>query len=183
MTIQADIYGLISGNLVARFNEFIAEQLATGDNDVVVGISSPGGNVFAGLSAYGFLVGCGANVTTHNYGHVHSIAGPIFCAGKIRKCSPPARFLVHDVSWGFNGSQSEVQIREALEGLRGDRHSIARILAEAMNLEVDEVEETMIRSETFHAQDAVERGLVHEITPDVFDAGQPIVRFTDWGGG
>ncbi|MEN3274089.1 MAG: hypothetical protein V7636_2850 [Actinomycetota bacterium] len=75
----------------------------------MIAISSGGGSVFCGLTAYNSLKGCGADVRTHNIGHVHSIAGAIYCAGSERLTVPSGRFLVHDVWWGFDrGSYSEM---------------------------------------------------------------------------
>lgn len=67
-------------------------------------ISSPGGQVFHGLSIYNFLKGSPIEIYTYNFGSVDSIAGVIFCAGKQRYSVPHARFLIHSVSMNFQGA-------------------------------------------------------------------------------
>ncbi len=80
------------------------------------------------------LRGCGAHIFTHNIGHVHSVAVPVFCAGVELRCVPTGRLLIHDIAWGLNqGFFNETMLREAMEGLRDDRTSIAQVIAETIN--------------------------------------------------
>ena len=61
----------------------------------VILVSSSGGSVRDGLAAYSFLKGVPAEVVTHNFGSVDSVAVVIYCAGARRLCVPHARFLLH----------------------------------------------------------------------------------------
>lgn len=61
-------------------------------------ISSPGGQVDAGISIYNFLKGLPIEITTHNYGSCDSIAAIIFCAGKNRYTVKNSRFLIHGIT-------------------------------------------------------------------------------------
>ena len=45
-------------------------------------MSSPGGSVFHGISAYNFIKGIPVEVDTYNFGSIDSIAGVIYSAGK-----------------------------------------------------------------------------------------------------
>ena len=61
-------------------------------------ISSPGGNVLAGISGFNFLKGIPAEVIMHNYGCVASITAVLYCAGSTRYCVPHATFTLHGVT-------------------------------------------------------------------------------------
>ena len=54
--------------LLAAFTQ----KMAQGQRNFIHLISTPGGNVFYGLSAYNFLKGSPANITTHNFGSIDS---------------------------------------------------------------------------------------------------------------
>jgi ATP-dependent protease ClpP protease subunit len=73
------------------------------DDKIHLLISSPGGSVFHGLSLYNFLYGIPLEVDTYNFGSVDSIGVILFCAGKNRYSVPDARFLIHGVSFSFQG--------------------------------------------------------------------------------
>ena len=51
----------------------IDEKMKQGIRDFIILISSPGGSVIHGLSAYNYLKGLPAVITTHNFGSVDSI--------------------------------------------------------------------------------------------------------------
>jgi ATP-dependent protease ClpP protease subunit len=128
-------------------------------------ISSPGGTVFHGISAYNFLKGIPAEIETYNFGTVDSIATVIYCAGSKRFCVPNARFLIHGVGWGTNGPArfEEKQLKEQIKGLEIDRENIARIIAENCNKKPEEVEKMMYDGTTLNPEQAKEFGLVHDI--------------------
>src|SRR3990167_8092237 len=75
----------------------VTEELNKGNSDFRILISSPGGYVDPGLSAFNFLRGIPAEVETVNFGSVDSIAAVLFCAGTQRISVPNARFIIHDV--------------------------------------------------------------------------------------
>src|SRR5687767_9359210 len=81
----------------------IDQRLAQGATHIHLLISSPGGNVFQGLSVYNFLRGVAADVSTYNFGSVDSIGVVVFCAGTKRYCVPSSRFHIHGVKLNFKG--------------------------------------------------------------------------------
>jgi len=64
--------------------QVVQQKLKEGTGRFVILISSMGGNVFSGISAYNFLKGIPAEVWTHNFGSTDSIAVVLFCAGSKR---------------------------------------------------------------------------------------------------
>jgi ATP-dependent Clp protease protease subunit len=55
----------------------IDQKMKQGATQFVILVSSPGGSVFHGLSAYNYLKGLPVTISTHNFGSVDSI-GVIF---------------------------------------------------------------------------------------------------------
>ena len=109
--------------------EAIDQKMKQGQKDFVLLISSPGGSVFHGLSAYNYLKGLPANIVTHNFGSVDSIGVILYCGGKIRLSVPQARFLLHGARANFqqNESLEEKQLEERLKGLKIDVENIAKV--------------------------------------------------------
>lgn len=59
----------------------IGQKIKQGVTNFIILISSPGGSVFHGLSAYDYLKGLPAKITTHNFGSVDSIGIVLYCGG------------------------------------------------------------------------------------------------------
>src|SRR3972149_10708258 len=79
----------------------VDQKLSKGQRNFIILISSPGGSVFHGLSAYNYLKGLPAEISTHNFGSVDSIGVVVYCAGRRRLSGPQARFLLHGVTANF----------------------------------------------------------------------------------
>ena len=67
VTIYIKFSSYIDTNSVEKMTQLVLEQLSQGVERFVFLMSSPGGQVIAGISAYNFLMGIPAEVTTHNY--------------------------------------------------------------------------------------------------------------------
>ncbi len=155
----------------------VEHKLAQGAREFVLLISSPGGTVFHGLSAYNFLKGIPARVTTHNFGSVDSIGVVLFCSGARRFSVPHARFLLHGVQANFpqGASLEEKQLEERLKGLRIDSENIAGVIAANTGKSEESVTEDMLSRTTLNPEQAVAYGLVHEIKEQLLPAGAELV--------
>lgn len=157
------------------------QAINQGVNNVTLLISTPGGSVFHGLSLYNYLRGLPLQkLTTHNFGSVDSIGVVMYCAGQERFSSPQARFLIHGVSAGFQGSQNleEPQLEERLKGLRIDIENIAKVVAANTGKTPEDVTESMLKRTTLNPDQAKDWGLVHSIKSDLFPAGTQVVSIT-----
>jgi len=155
----------------------IDQKLREGVTQFVLLISSPGGSVFHGLSAYNYLKGIPATIITHNFGSVDSIGVVLYCGGSKRFSVPEARFLIHGVSINFSQpiSLEEKQLEEKLKGLKIDNENIAKVIAANTGKGVDEVMNAMLERTTLNPQQAQSWGLVHEIKSKLFDPGSEII--------
>jgi len=158
--------------------QVVTQALNNGSRELLIGISSPGGSVFHGISAYNFLRGLKVTVTTHNYAQVDSIAAVIFSAGDQRLCVPEARFLMHSVATSFEqkATLEEDQLRERLDGLKKDTGTIATILSTRTGKNFNEIRELMLSRSLLGPDEAKELGLVHDIAVQVFDPNLQILN-------
>jgi len=164
--------------------ESIAALMQIVDNKVKQGaqklgflISTPGGDVFQGLSAYNYLKGIPIEITTHNFGSADSIGVVLFCAGTKRLSVPHARFLLHGVQCNFQQPTilEEKQLEERLKGLQIDMGNIARVIADTVKKDKDQVLQDMLNRTTLYPEQAVEYGLVHEIKSELFPINSEVI--------
>lgn len=160
--------------LLAAFTQ----KMAQGQRNFILLISTPGGNVFYGLSGYNFLKGSPATITTHNFGSIDSIGIVLFSAGSTRLCVPQARFLLHGVSSQFpqGASLEEKQLEETLKGLRSDSENISRVVAANSRRSVDEVVHAMFDRTTLNPEEAKEWGLVTDVRSELYPDGAEIIQ-------
>ena len=155
----------------------IDQKMKQGITDFLVLISSPGGSVFHGLTAYNYLKGLPARITTHNFGSVESIGVILFCGGSKRLSVPQARFLIHGVT--YNCAQrtnfEEKQLEEVMKGLKIDIENIAKVIAETTNKSAKEVTDAMLERTTLNPQQAQSWGLVNEIKSELFEVGSEVI--------
>ncbi len=158
---------------VGALMQIVDNKMKAGVKELGLLISTPGGDVFQGLSAYNYLKGIPIKVTTHNFGSADSIGVVMFCSGEKRFSVPQARFLLHGVSVNFNKpvSLEEKQLEEKLKGLQIDIGNIARIIADAVGKNKDSVIQDMLNRTTLYPEEAVKYGLVHEIKTELFEPG------------
>ncbi len=154
----------------------IDQKMKQGVTNFIILISSPGGTVFHGLSAYNYLKGLPATITTHNFGSVDSMGVVLYCGGSKRLSVPQARFLLHGVRANFGkGSLEEKQLEERLKGLKIDNENIAKVIAENTGKGVGDVENAMVERTMLNPEEARSWGLVHEITSELFEAGSEVI--------
>ena len=154
----------------------IDRNLKKGVTEFILLISSPGGSVFHGLSAYNYLKGLPVSITTHNFGSVDSMGIVLFCGGSRRFSVPQARFLLHAVSAGFKNERlEEKQLEERLKGLKIDIENIAKVIAANTGRSVPDITNAMLERTTLNPEEAKAWGLVHEIKPELFETGSEVV--------
>jgi ATP-dependent Clp protease protease subunit len=155
----------------------IDQKMKQGIKEFIILISSPGGSVLHGLSAYNYLKGLPVSITTHNFGSVDSIGIVLYCAGSRRLSVPQARFLFHGVNVQFRGEQNldEQLLEERLKGLRIDMENIAKVIAANTGKNVKNVTDAMLERTTLNPEEAQSWGLVHEITSELFEEGSEVI--------
>lgn len=176
-TVYIKFYAEVNENSIKALMNVIEQKLREGATKFVLLISSGGGSVFSGISAYNFLKGIPAEVETHNFGSAISIALVIFCAGKKRYSAPHATFLLHGVQANFpqGAGLEEKQLEERLKGLKLDMENIAGIIAANIGKSEKEIMKAMLNRTTLNPEEAVKFGLVHEIKEPLFESGAELI--------
>jgi ATP-dependent protease ClpP protease subunit len=157
--------------------QVVDRKLNQGAKKMGLLISTPGGDVFHGLSAYNYLKGIPLEITTHNFGSADSIGVVLFCAGSRRLSVPHARFLLHGVMYNFQhpASLEEKQLEERLKGLQIDMGNIARVIADTVKKDKQQVLNDMLNRTTLYPEQAIDYGLVHGIKSDLFEPGSEVI--------
>lgn len=182
--------GVVELKVVIRFfapiNEYTVGQLldlidrkrSAGAREFVILLSTQGGDVGSGITAYNYLKAIPKPVTvsTHNIGRVDSIGVIVYCAGSKRMCVPQARFLIHTVkSMGEGlGSMDEKLLEERLKTLKVDSENIARVVAANSNKSLSEVRAAMSDRTTLNPEQAIAWGLAQEIKTELYDAADVV---------
>jgi len=170
-------YAPVTEASIASLMKTVDQKLATGTKQFTVLISTNGGSVFHGLTAYNYLKGIPADVTTHNIGSVDSIGVALFCAGRHRISVPQARFLIHPVSMNFREGASfeEPKLLELVNSLRVDMENCASVVAANTKKSKQQVFRAMLARTTIDPDAALRWGLVHEIRQDLFAEGAEVI--------
>lgn len=167
---------------VQELVRIVQKKLMNGVESITILLSSPGGQVSAGITAYNFLMGIPAEVVTFNTGQVDSIGVVLYCAGLKRYCSPNSRFLIHGI--GFDAIQGqrfdERYLAERIEGLKNERITISEIISSNSKMSLEQVEGDMFKGVILTPQQAIKYGLVHEIKKALFEKGADVEQVTNF---
>lgn len=130
------------------------------EDELVVSINSPGGDVSAGMEIYSILYQK-QNVTIEIQGIAGSAAGVISQAGRVRM-SPVSMIMIHNVSLhGASGDYHDMD--RASEMLRNMNASLANAYAVKSGRDVREIIKLMDKETWLTAQQALAYGFADEI--------------------
>ncbi len=148
-------------NLVAAQLLFLEAEDPT--REINLYINSPGGSVTAGLAIYDTIQFIKCDLSTLCVGQAASMAAVLLAAGtKGRRYSlPHSRVLIHQLSGGFRGQASDIEI-QAREALRL-REALNNILVRHTGQTLKKIEKDTDRDTFLGPQEAVEYGLIDEI--------------------
>ena len=161
-------------------NQLLAQidrKMSEGQREFLILMSSNGGSIFHGLSAYNYLKGIPATVTTHNFGNVDSVSLVIFCSGAMRYSVPRASFMLHGASTTIKQAVQvdDRQLEESLFRMRRDLKNIAGVVCEATGKSFSDVEEAMKVRTILSPDDALEWGLIYETRAVLIPRGVEVI--------
>jgi ATP-dependent Clp protease protease subunit len=138
-------------------------QSEDAERDISMYISSPGGQVTAGLAIYDTMQQIKPQVSTYCMGMCASMASILLAAGAKGKrfALPNAEVMIHQGSAGFQGATPdiEVQSRWIIRSVR----RLTQILAHHTGQTYDRVEKDTQRDFFMTATEAKEYGIVDEV--------------------
>jgi ATP-dependent protease ClpP protease subunit len=130
-------------------------------NRLLVGINSPGGDVFAGIPIHNILRRWEGGVTTRIDGRADSIASVIFLAGDKRICPPTGSALIHQVWTGAVGNAD--QLESTAKELRVLDQQLAELYAERSSVTVEKAKSLMESSERLPSSRLMELGMATQV--------------------
>ncbi len=133
------------------------------EREINMYINSPGGSVTAGLAIYDTMQFVKPPVSTLCVGQAASMGALLLAAGAKgrRYALPHSRILIHQLSGGFEGQASDIEIH-AREALRL-REMTNEILANHTGQAVKKIEKDTDRDNYMSSAQAVEYGLIDEV--------------------
>ena len=133
------------------------------DKDISLYINSPGGSVTAGLAIYDTMQFIKPDVSTLCTGFAASMGAFLLAAGSKGKrfSLPNSRVMIHQLSGGFRGQASDIEIH-AKEALFLKRR-LNEIMAKHTGKPIDIVERDTDRDNFLSAESALEYGIIDKI--------------------
>lgn len=144
-----------------KVSAILDEEVAEGDDDIVVDIASNGGDVFVASEIYSMLKNNASNVKVNVTGLAASAASVIAMAGDTVSIAPTAQIMIHKAWTNMDGNADDLN-HEA-----GVLNNIDKSIASAYELKTGMKQSDLLQmmsNETWlTAQDAVDKGFADEI--------------------
>jgi ATP-dependent Clp protease protease subunit len=133
------------------------------EKDISLYVNSPGGNVYSGLAIYDTMQFVKPDVSTICIGVAMSMGALLLAGGAAGKryVLPNSKVLIHQVSAGFQGPATDIEIhaREALTM----RKKLDEILAVHTGQSLEKVEKDTERDYFMSAEEALAYGIVDKV--------------------
>lgn len=158
----------VGSDLAERISLEIEEARNNGLLDLRVVITSPGGDVFAGLAIYDALNRfklTGGRVTTEANGYAASMGAIILQAGDERLASSSARILIHEVSrFMFFQRETVSTADEEVKELKKVNDQIIKILADRSKQPIAKIKSLIKKKDYWmSAEEAKELNFVDKV--------------------
>jgi ATP-dependent Clp protease, protease subunit len=133
------------------------------DKDISVYVNSPGGSVYAGLAIYDTMQFIKPDVQTICVGVAMSMGALLLAGGAAgkRMALPNSKILIHQVSGGFSGQATDIEIhaREIIDV----RRRLDEIIAKHTNQPLEKVAQDTERDYFMSAEEAKEYSIVDRV--------------------
>jgi ATP-dependent Clp protease protease subunit len=133
------------------------------DKDISIYINSPGGQVYSGLAIYDTMQFIRPDIQTICVGIAMSMGAVILSGGAEGKrlALPNAKMLIHQVSGGFQGQATDIEI-QARETIALKRR-LEEILSEHTGRPQEQVAKDMERDYFMTSQEAQDYGIIDNV--------------------
>jgi ATP-dependent Clp protease, protease subunit len=133
------------------------------EKDISVYVNTPGGSVYAGMAIYDTMQFIKPDVATICIGVAMSMGALLLAAGAAgkRMALPNSKVMIHQLSGGFSGQSSDIEIhaREAL----AMRKRLDEILAKHTGQSLEKVSSDTERDFFMSSDEAAEYGIVDRV--------------------
>jgi ATP-dependent Clp protease protease subunit len=154
--VTEDIANLIVAQLIHLESE-------DPDKDISIYINSPGGSVYAGLAIYDTMQYIKPDVQTICVGVAMSMGALLLSGGKEgkRMATPNSKILIHQVSAGFQGQATDIEIHA--KEIIDVRRRLDEIIAKHTKQPFEKVTNDTDRDYFMSAEEAVEYHIVDRV--------------------
>ena len=154
--VTEDIANLIVAQLIHLESE-------DPDKDVSIYVNSPGGSVYAGLAIYDAMQFIKPDVSTICVGVAMSMGALLLAGGapEKRMALPNSKILIHQVSGGFSGQATDIEIRA--KEIIDVRQRLDEIIAKHTGQPLEKVAKDTERDYFMSAQEAKEYKIVDRV--------------------
>jgi ATP-dependent Clp protease protease subunit len=154
--ITEDIANLIVAQLIHLESE-------DPDKDISIYVNSPGGSVYAGLAVYDAMQFIKPDIQTICVGVAMSMGALLLAGGakEKRMALPNSKILIHQVSGGFSGQATDIEIHA--KEIIDVRQRLDEIIAKHTGQPLDKVAKDTERDYFMSAEEAKEYNLVDRV--------------------
>ncbi len=133
------------------------------DKDISMYINSPGGSVYAGLAIYDTMQYIKPDVQTICVGIAMSMGALLLSGGAAgkRMATPNSKILIHQVSGGFQGQATDIEIHA--KEIIDIRRRLDEIIAKHTGQDIERVKRDTERDYFMSAEEAVEYNIVDRV--------------------
>jgi ATP-dependent Clp protease, protease subunit len=133
------------------------------DKDISIYINSPGGQVYSGLAIYDTMQFIKPDIQTICVGIAMSMGAVILAGGTEgkRMALPNAKILIHQVSGGFQGQATDIEIA-ARETIALKRR-LEEIISQHTGQELEKVSKDMERDYFMTSQESKDYGIIDRV--------------------
>jgi len=172
--VYVTLAGLVDDQMVQRVFANGAIAVNSGVKKMHLLIQSPGGTVGDGIAIYNYLRSLPIEIITYNGGSVMSIAVLVYLAGKVRKVSKAATFMIHRTAFTFNTPATAEALKIRAEGLLIHDARSEAILRQHIEMPAEKWHIHERGDLTLSADDSVKFGIAHEFADFLPPAGNQI---------
>ncbi len=173
---EYDIYSRLLNERIIFLGSAIDDQIANlvvaqllhlessdPDKDISIYINSPGGSIYAGLAIYDTMQFIKPDVQTICVGIAMSMGALLLCGGAKgkRMALPNAKILIHQVSSGFQGQATDIEIHA--KEIIDIRQRLDHIIAKHTGQEYDKVRNDTERDYFMSSEEAVNYGIIDRV--------------------
>jgi ATP-dependent Clp protease, protease subunit len=133
------------------------------DKDISIYVNSPGGSVYAGLAIYDTMQFIKPDVQTIGVGVAMSMGALLLCGGAAgkRMALPNSKILIHQVSGGFQGQATDIEIHA--KEIIDVRRRLDEIIAKHTGQPLEKVAKDTERDYFMSAEEAKDYNLVDRV--------------------
>ena len=133
------------------------------DKDINIYVNSPGGSVYAGLAIYDTMQFIKPDVSTICVGIAMSMGALLLAGGAKgkRMALPNAKILIHQVSSGFQGQATDIEIHA--KEIIDVRERLDRIISDHTGQPYDKVRSDTERDYFMSSEEAAEYGIIDRV--------------------